>query len=76
MNSDKPEGALRLYRRGWRSTCRYSGTATPSEFWWFTLINAVVYACFQFGTVRLFMVVVDWMSGGDPTYHDPVMVLR
>lgn len=45
MNSDKPEGALRLYRRGWRSTCQYSGTASRHEFWWFTLLNFAVFLC-------------------------------
>ena len=38
-------GALRLYGRGWARGCDYSGTATRSEFWWFTAINAVVFGC-------------------------------
>ena len=37
-------GALRLYGRGWARTCDYSGTATRSEFWWFTVIHTVFYA--------------------------------
>ena len=36
-------GALRQYGRGWARTFNYFGTATRTEFWSFTAINAVVY---------------------------------
>ena len=66
MNSDKPEGALRLYRRGWARTCQYSGTATRSEFWWFTLINAVVYVGALFGALWLVLAeTADWVVSYD-----------
>ena len=35
---------VRLYGRGWARIGDYSGTATRSEFWTFTLINAIIYA--------------------------------
>ena len=44
-------GALRLYGRGWARICDYSGTATLSEFWWFTVINGIVYVGAQTGAV-------------------------
>lgn len=49
-------GALRLYGRGWARTCDYSGTATRREFWWFTVIHAVVYAGAYLGSVQLVIV--------------------
>lgn len=65
MNSDKPEGVLGLYRRGWRSTCQYSGTATRREFWWFTLINLVVFLC-AISTLTL-IVGFAYSTSSDPT---------
>ena len=65
MNSEKPEGALRLYRRGWRRTCQYSGTATRREFWWFTLINFIVFLC----AINILTLIVGfaYATSSDPT---------
>ena len=58
-------GALRLYRRGWARTCDSSGTATRSEFWWFTAIHAVVYPVALIGSLLLVSILTEsWR----PTY--------
>ena len=59
-------GALRLYGRGWARICDYSGTATLSEFWWFTAINTVVYAVAQSGALLLIRARYSSESG----HHD------
>lgn len=65
-------GALRLYGRGWARTCQFAGTATRSEFWWFTLINAVVYPGALVGGLWLMgTVTADW-EGGE---HDGILYL-
>ena len=56
-------GALRLYGRGWAKGCDYSGTATRSEFWTFTVTNAVFYVVASLGAVWLFAFVTeDWLG--------------
>ena len=56
-------GALRLYGRGWAKIGDYSGTATRSEFWTFTVINAVLYVVASMGAVWLFtFVTADWLG--------------
>ena len=65
-------GALRLYRRGWAKGCDYSGTATRREFWWFTVIHAVVYVAAQSGAL---LVTLAWAMSDRVWRTDPLAVL-
>ena len=59
-------GALRLYGRGWARGCNFSGTATRSEFWLFTLINAVVYPAALIGSLWLVLLLTaSWQPSYD-----------
>ena len=59
-------GALKLYGRGWARICDYSGTATRSEFWWFTAINAVVYPAALIGSLLLVSILTEsWRPSYD-----------
>lgn len=58
-------GALRLYKRGWAKGCDYSGTDTRREFWWFTVIHAVVYVVAYAGSSQLVFVLTMRSGGSD-----------
>ena len=65
-------GALRVYGRGWTRGCDYSGTATRSEFWWFTLIHAVVYVGAQSSVL---LVTLAWSMSDRNWHSDRLAVL-